>query len=150
MFNSKKLIAVAVTAILLVAATPLAAKLNGTWEGYGSGSCYAPNNILIHPWQAWSGTVESGAFEGYWMDDDGSAGGFTGGIIYFYISSEPDAHTMAHCEGTWSWMSPDGLEPVEMGPFGMEFDVDAEICNGTWWSIDNTCFGQMSGERVGE
>ena len=88
MSNSKKLLIV-FAVILAVGATPLFAELDGTWEGYGDGSCYAPDGTLIYPWQTWYGDVLNGTFEGVWEDWDGNYGDFHGGIIYFYTPVEP-------------------------------------------------------------
>lgn len=144
MLNSKKLIAVAVTAILLVAATPLAAKLDGDWAGEGNGWCYTPDGGIIHAWETWQGTVDSGSFTGTWEDSDGNVGTFDGDVIALSITS-------AYCTGTWTWISPDGTIPIEMGSFVMMFyySDDDETCRGTWSTPDAVTQGRMWGERIG-
>jgi len=150
MSNSKKLLIAAFAVIFLIGATPLFAELDGIWEGYGEGSCYAPDGTLIYPWQNWIGDVLNGTFEGVWEDSDGNYGDFHGGIISFYISVEPPSHTFAHCEGTWTWVSSEGTIPIEMGPFSMEFNLDLETCDGEWWSYSGPGLGgHMWGERIG-
>jgi hypothetical protein len=146
MQHSKKLM-VALAVIFLVWATPALADLDGVWEGYGNGSCYAPDGSLIHPWQTWNGEVADGTFEGYWQDDDGSSGGFTGGIICFYTPNPP-TYTFAHCEGSWTWISPDG-ELFEMGDFNMEFNLGLDTCWGNWWPYTGAQGGTMWGWRIG-
>jgi hypothetical protein len=149
MSDYKKLLITALAVILLAGATPLAAELDGTWEGNGEGSCETPTGIIIYPWETWYGDVLNGAFDGNWEDPDGNYGTFHGGIIFFYISVEPPSYTMAHCEGTWTWMSPDGLEPIEMGGFSMEFNLGLEICDGEWWPYSGAEGGTMWGWRIG-
>ena len=150
MSNSKKLLIAALAVIFLLGATPLAAELDGIWEGYGEGSCETPAGIIIYPWQNWNGTVENGTFEGVWEDSDGNYGDFHGGIIYFYISVEPPSHTFAHCEGTWTWVRSEGTIPIETGGFSMESNLDLETCEGEWSSCANSEFGTMWGYRIGD
>jgi hypothetical protein len=148
MKNSKALI-IALAVIFLVGATPALADLDGVWEGYGSGSYYLPDGSMIHPWQSWNGTVKEGVFSGSWQDEDGNTGGFTGGIICFYTTNPP-SYTFAHCAGTWTWDDPSGLEPVELGSFNMEFNVDLDTCWGNWLPYNNLQGGTMWGWRIGD
>lgn len=144
---NKKII-LGVVAVLLLGTTPAFADLEGVWAGEGEGYCYAPDGSIIYPWQTWMGEVSEGTFEGDWEDSDDNYGGFTGGIIFFYVSVEPGSHTMAHCEGEWTWIGPDSAEPVEMGSFEMEFDLDDETCDGSWSTPEGATPGYMWGERI--
>ncbi|TKJ43653.1 hypothetical protein CEE36_02925 [candidate division TA06 bacterium B3_TA06] len=151
MSNSKKLMLTALAVIFLIGATPLFAELDGIWEGYGEGSCETPAGIIIYPWQTWNGSLESWLFTGHWQDLDGSSGGFQGAVISLAKSVEPPYHTVAHCEGTWTWMDPSGLEPLEMGPFNMEFNLDIDTCWGNWYSYSSPGIGgTMWGWRIGD
>jgi hypothetical protein len=145
MLNPKRLIAVAAIATLLVAATPLAAELDGEWAGSGRGWCYSPDGDIMHPWQEWSGIVSGGSFDGDWSDSDGNVGIFEGSILMLSPVS-------AYCTGTWYWVSPDGTAPVEMGAFNMTFNYldEDETCHGTWSTPDAATLGRMKGERIGD
>jgi hypothetical protein len=95
MNRPQKILITALAVVILLGAAPAFADLDGVWAGEGEGSCCAPDNTIIYPWQIWEGEVAEGVFEGEWYNDDGSHGGFSGGIIYFYVSVEPGAHTWA-------------------------------------------------------
>jgi hypothetical protein len=149
MNNPKKLL-IALAVIFLVGATPALADLDGIWEGYGEGWCYAPaGSIILHPWQSWNGTVKEGVFSGFWTDNEGNSGGFDGSILYFFTTNPP-SYTFAGCEGTWTWDDPSGLEPVELGGFHMTFNVDLDTCWGNWWPYDGSQGGTMWGWRIGD
>jgi len=149
MSNSKKLLIAALAVIFLAGATPALADLDGVWEGYGNGSCYTPNNTLIYPWQIWNGSLESWLFTGQWQDLDGSSGDFYGSITCFF-TPEPPTYTFAGCEGTWTWIDPSGLEPIELGSFWMTFNVDLDTCWGEWWPYSGAEGGTMWGWRIGD
>lgn len=146
MRNSKKLI-IALAVILAIGATPIAADLDGIWEGYGEGSCETPTGIIIYPWETWNGTVENGTFEGVWEDSDDNYGDFLGSITHFY-TPEPPTYTFAHCEGTWTWVDPEGAAPTEMGDFSMEFNLGLDTCWGEWLPYTNAQGGTMWGWRI--
>ena len=149
MHNSKKLLIAALAVILLIGATPLFADLEGTWEGNGEGSCETPTGIIIYPWETWNGDVLNGAFDGNWEDPDGNHGTFHGGITSFF-TTVPPSYTFAGCEGTWTWIDPSGLEPIELGSFWMTFNVDLDICWGEWLPYTNAQGGTMWGWRIGD
>jgi hypothetical protein len=37
-----------------------------------------------------------------------------------------------------------------MGGFNMEFDLDAEICEGNWWTPGGVAPGSMTGEKISD
>jgi hypothetical protein len=150
MFNTKKLLTVVVAAVFLAAAAPLSAELEGHWEGEGDGWCYSPDgsNIPVYAWQTWQGDVDLGSivsFTGTWADEVGHEGGFSGSIIAL-------SQTTAICQGTWTLVTPDGAQPIVMGPFHMTFHYAAyqETCEGYWSTPEAVIMGTMWGERTGD
>ncbi|TKJ43642.1 hypothetical protein CEE36_02870 [candidate division TA06 bacterium B3_TA06] len=146
MSNFKKLTIAALAVIFLIGATPIAAELDGIWEGHGDGTWRPPSGIVpVHPWQTWKGTVENGRFYGEWYDSTGAHGRFQGVIPSL-------TQEVAYCEGFWTWVD-EGCDPpreITVGPFEMDFHYVIETCRGAWWSeLTAVPQGHMWGRRTG-
>ncbi|NLI98708.1 hypothetical protein GX441_08640 [bacterium] len=147
--NLKKTLLV-VAALCLIASTPLAADLWGTWAGSGKGNCYPHPGVVIYPWQNWKGEVyktedqDAPIFEGEWYDELGNYGTFKGNIYFPPIEEE------AIAEGEWTWYDPDGTsaEPVVGGKFKMTFMFIEDYCKGSWKTIwpSTSAVGTMEGK----
>jgi hypothetical protein len=144
MHKTIKRIGIAVVAILMLAATPIFAELDGQWKGEGEGTWSPPSGIILNPWQSWEGRVKEGVFWGTWSDADGHTGGFHGSIIAL-------SPTTASAQGTWTWYDITGITVV--GPFEMSLNYVNETCKGWWSSFDAVSakpLGKMWGVRVGD
>lgn len=140
---------IALAAITLVASTPLAADLWGTWAGTGEGNCYPYPEVVIYPWQTWEGKVytspdqDAPIFEGEWYDEIGNHGTFKGNIYY------PPVEEEAIAEGEWTWYDPDGVstKPTIGGKFKMTFYFLEDYCAGSWETIwpSTSAVGSMEG-----
>ncbi len=140
----------ALAAISLLAASPLAADLWGTWAGTGNGNCYPPPGSVIYPWQQWKGDVytidsqDAPIFEGVWSDKLGNHGTFKGNIYF------PPIEEQAIAEGEWTWYDPLGpsAEPIVGGKFKMTFSFLEDYCKGTWTTIwiSSSAKGTMEGK----
>ncbi len=146
----KSLMAI-IAVMLLVAAAPALAQLDGDWKGQGKGVCspppFWPNDIPIYAWQTWTGTTKGDDFFGSWKDETGKYGNFSGKILWI-------SESQAYAEGTWTWVYNPDVDPpqeYEMGPFQMTFDyfpVETPYCNGKWQTDYSNEGGSMKGRMI--
>ncbi|MBN2379645.1 hypothetical protein JXM67_07585 [candidate division WOR-3 bacterium] len=140
----RKSLLIALTVILLAGALPATAQVAGTWAGEGSGSCYPPSGIVIHPWQTWKGEIPNTeqTFTGRWRDEDGNHGSFFGRLAPF---STPE--TVIY-QGYWTLETPAGIS--KGGEFTMTFYFLEGECKGAWTSIwpSPGLPGKMWGKKV--
>ncbi len=149
MKNSRTLIML-LASLVVLAATPLMAQsLPGNWEGTGDGICPPPwpstTPLMMNPWQNWAGQIPATGtrFSGEWHDDAGFDGNFSGTI-------EISSVTYATCNGEWTAINRSVNPPQEyvMGAFTMRFYYADLTCNGEWYSASAVYSGTMNGEKV--
>ncbi len=146
----RKSLTTIVAAMLLIAAVPALAQLDGNWKGEGKGVCSPPigtTDFPIYAWQTWKGEINGDDFWGSWSDENGRYGNFKGTILW--VSEEE-----AYAEGEWTWVyGPDSDPPQEylMGPFQMNFvhfPVETPYCYGKWQTYYSDEAGTMKGRMI--
>jgi hypothetical protein len=127
----RRIILATTALVLLVAATPIAAQLAGTWVGTGTGNAYPSSGVVIYPWQEWKGEIPDAedVFVGEWQDSLGNHGTFKGAPVPSPIPEE-------RCfDGEWTWYSPESDIPIVGGKFKITFWFLEGYCNGNWTTI---------------
>lgn len=137
-----KILTAAVVVVLLFAATPAVAIIDGDWEGKGYEKCENPiTGDIMYPWQYWAGTVSNTTtFTGEWKDEKENRG---------YFEAEKIFEGQWVCEFYGKWFLFDEENGIDecMGFFVMNFHKFNNTCKGEWVSEINYENGWMQGKK---